>query len=99
MSWPGSERPASTSAIMRRMASARRPRSTGTQPIRSAYHPRIGMRLSSDFITNLGRGTSETIMMMSRNDWCLAAISTSPVGTGPRTSVSIPTIHRALQRA
>ncbi len=37
-------------------------------------------------------------MMASRKLWCLAPISTSSTGTGPRTSVRRPTIQAADQR-
>ena len=46
---------------------------------------------------NFPRGTAWKISRMSRNDWCLAAIITSPVGGVPRTSDRRPIIQRAVQ--
>ena len=47
---------------------------------------------------NLAAGTALTIMMMSRKDWCLEAIITSPVGGLPRISVRSPTIQCSEKR-
>ncbi len=96
MSWPGSCVPRATPAIIWRIAAARRPRATGTQPMRSAYQPRIGAQTSSRFMMNFGRGTALMMIRMSRKDWCLAAISTSSCGGVPRTSLRMPTIQRAV---
>ena len=42
-----------------------------------------GAHLSSFFMMNFARGSASKMIRMSRNDWCLAATSTSPVGTSP----------------
>jgi len=92
ISWPGrSSRAAFTSATILRIASPPLPRSTGMQPSLRAYQPTIGAQRSSFFMMNFGRGTTETIRMMSKKLWCLAAITTSSLGISPRISDLSPT--------
>ncbi len=53
-----------------------------------------GAQRSSFFMMNFARGSASKMIRMSRNDWCLAATSTSPFGTRPRTSTRSPQITR-----